>query len=119
MVEPVIRFLKHNLPMLVAKSRIEDRDVCDDLELISVRGDSMNSGMGGGRVAGEGSVARVEASDVWGCVAWDVGGATGPAGTSKVGGAGVAERGGEMWVGDGCLVGEGEDRTGVSLRLLL
>ena len=68
-VEPVIRFLRHTLPMLVAKSRIEVRDVCDDLELISVRGDSMYSGMGGGRVAGEGSVARVEASDVWGCVA--------------------------------------------------
>ena len=69
MVEPVIRFLMHTLPMLVAKSRIEDRDVCNDLELISVRGDSMSSGMGGGRVAGEGSVARVEASDVWGCEA--------------------------------------------------
>ena len=105
--------------MLVAKTRKEDRVVCDDLELISVRGDSMYSGMGGGSVAGEGSVARLEASDVWGCEAWDVGGATGPAGTSKVGGAGVAGRGGEMWVGDGCLAGEGEDRTGVSLRLLL
>ena len=118
-VEPVIRFLRHTLPMLVAKSRIEVRDVCDDLELISVRADTMYSGMGGGRVAGEGSVAGVEASDVWGCVAWGVGRATGPAGTSKVGGGERVRCGRELWVGDGCLVGEGEDRTGVSLRLLL
>ena len=72
--------------MLVAKSRIEVRDVCDDLELISVRTGTMYSGMGGGRVAGEGRAAGMEASDVWGCVAWGVGRATGPAGTSKVGG---------------------------------
>ena len=79
----------------------------------------MASGMGGGWVAGEGEAAVMEESIVWGCVAWSVGRATGPVGTSMVDGGERVRRGGESWVGDGCLVGEGEDRTGVSLRLLL
>ena len=85
-VEPVSKFLRHTLPMLVAKSRIEVRDVCENLELISERSDTMVNGMGGGWVAGGGRAAGMEASDVWGYVAWGVGRATGPAGTSKVGG---------------------------------
>ena len=72
--------------MLVAKSRIEVRDVCEDLDLISVRSDTMVSGMGGGWVAGEGRAAGMEASIEWGYAAWGVGIATGPAGTPKVSG---------------------------------
>ena len=85
-VEQVSKFLRHTLPMLVAKSRMEAREVCEDLELISVRSDTMVSGIGGGWVAGGGRAAGMEASEVWGYVAWGVGRATGPAGTSKVGG---------------------------------
>ena len=70
-------------------------------------------------VSVDGRAAGVEASNVWRCEAWGVGRASGPAETSKVGGEGQARWRGELWMGDGCLVGEGEDRTGVSLRLLL
>ena len=118
-VEQVSKFLRHTLPMLVAKSRMEARDVCEDLELISVGSVTTASGMGGGRVAGEGEAAVMEESIVWGCVAWSVGRATGPVGTSMVDGGERVRRGGESWVGDDCLVGEGEERTGVSRRLFL
>ena len=118
-VEQVSKFLRHTLPMLVAKSRIEAREVCEDLELISVRSDTMVSGMGGGWVAGERGAADMEASIVWGYVAWSVGRATGPGGTSKLVGEERVRRGGELWVGEICIVSEGEDRTGVSRRFLL
>ena len=83
-VEQVSKFLRHTLPMLVAKSRMEARDVCEDLQLISVRSVTMASGMGGGWVEGEGEAPVMEESIVWGCVAWSVGRATGPVGTSMV-----------------------------------
>ena len=64
-VEQVSKFLKHTLPMLVAKSRMEARKVCEDLELISVIIATMASeGMGGGWVAGGSGTDVVEASIV-------------------------------------------------------
>ena len=96
-VEQVSKFLRHTLPMLVAKSRMEARKVCEDLDLISVRDVTMASGgMGGGWVAGGGGTDVVGASIVWGLVAWGVGRATVSEGASTVVGEERVRRGGEL-----------------------
>ena len=64
-VEPVVRFLRHTLPMLMAKSRMEERVICDDLELMSVGAGKMLSGMEGWRVSGGGRGAGGGTSAVW------------------------------------------------------
>ena len=99
---------------------MDERTTCEDLELMSSWDATISSGgIGGGWDArGRGAVV-VGASSIWGLVVWDVEGAAVAEGTSRVIGEARVRRGGELCVGEICLVGEGEDRTGVSRRFLL
>ena len=64
-VEPVVRFLMHTLPMLMAKSRMEERVICDALELMSVGTGTILGGMVGWRDSGGGRGAEGRTSAVW------------------------------------------------------
>ena len=66
--EPEIRFLRHTLPMSMAKRRMEERVTCDDLELISVGAGTMLGGMEGWMVSGGERGAGGGTSAVWWCV---------------------------------------------------
>ena len=99
---------------------MEARKVYEVLELMSLWDATItNGGMGGGWDAEGRGTDVVGASIVWGLVVWGVGRSTVSEGASKVVGEGRVRRGGELCVGEICLVGEGEDRTGVSRRFLL
>ena len=83
--EQVNKFLGHTLAMKEARSRMDERTTCEDLELMSSCDATISSGgIGGGWDAGGRGAVVVVASIIWGLVVWDVGGAAVSQGTSRV-----------------------------------